>query len=222
MACATGQKLECFSTGDWQQTHELVGHTSKVNLLAYVPNGRLLVSAAGKSVNLWKMPSGKLHGTLPGHMKLVSSVAVSPDSSFLVTGSEDCQVMLWKLPSGRLRGSYGDHDNYVFQLAISPDCERIASWDFDGQVRLWSVGSRRTISRRKVPIGERILFSPDGRWLVLVPEGGGEVHVLDGHSGELVTQLPESFDATFSSDGAWLATGDGKDVVIWSIASGKK
>ncbi|CAG7853008.1 WD repeat-containing protein 5B [Serendipita indica DSM 11827] len=76
--------------------------------------------------------------TLVGHNGSVNSVAFSPDSSRIVSGSEDRKLRLWDADTGQplgepIRGHYGS----VNAVAFSPDSSRIVSGSNDGSIRLW-------------------------------------------------------------------------------------
>jgi len=44
---------------------------------------------------------GKLIRTFKGHNKKINSIAITPDSEYMVTGSDDSTAILWEVKSGR-------------------------------------------------------------------------------------------------------------------------
>src|ERR1041384_4960635 len=56
-----------------------------------------------------------------GHELAVISVAVSPDSNYVATGSRDKSAKLWELSTGREVRSFLGHDYSVTSIDISSD-----------------------------------------------------------------------------------------------------
>jgi WD40 repeat protein len=76
----------------------MTGHSDDVVLLAFSPDGRSLVSAAGSSAMLWDV-TDRLRpyrlAMLPGHADRVGAVAFTPDGRTLATGDMIAKVNLW-------------------------------------------------------------------------------------------------------------------------------
>jgi predicted NACHT family NTPase len=85
----------------------------------------------------WQRKMSWGHITLKGHTKLINSVAFSPDSKRLASGSADQTVKLWDTVTGQeiltLKGNTGG----LTSVAFSPDGKRLASASEDGTVRMW-------------------------------------------------------------------------------------
>jgi len=64
---------------------------------------------------------GLIDRTLEGHKDLVTSVAISPDGNYIVSGSDDTTVKVWKLGTGRLVRTLKGHEGSVTSVAVSPD-----------------------------------------------------------------------------------------------------
>src|SRR5262249_4574113 len=63
----------------------------------------------------------KPRGTLRGHISLVSSLAYSPDSKTLASGSFDKTVKLWDVKTAKEQATLQGHTGWVCSLAYSPD-----------------------------------------------------------------------------------------------------
>uniref|UniRef100_UPI002AD327FD nSTAND1 domain-containing NTPase n=1 Tax=Frankia sp. Cas3 TaxID=3073926 RepID=UPI002AD327FD len=105
----------------------------------------------------------------------VTSVAFSPDSHVLATGSNDRGVRLWDVSSPGQPHLIGvpltGHTGIVTSVAFSPDGRTLASGSNDNSVRLWDVSR----PGQAHPLGEpltgsdtvtSVAFSPDGHTLV--------------------------------------------------------
>lgn len=93
-----------------------------------------------------------LERKLTGHTGWVSSVAVSPDGMWAVSGSgspgdPDKSLKIWDLNTGQCRATLKGHTDQVRFVAITPDGKRILSGSFDTSVRVWDAGSGREVAK---------------------------------------------------------------------------
>ncbi|KAL2817161.1 hypothetical protein BJX63DRAFT_419722 [Aspergillus granulosus] len=83
--------------------------------------------------------------TLEGHSSSVLSVAFSPDSRLLASGSSDNTIKLWDPASGALKYTLEGHSNWVQSVAFSPDgrllARLLASSSYDKTIKLWDPAS---------------------------------------------------------------------------------
>jgi len=66
-----------------------------------------------------------------------SSIALSPDSNRIVSGSSGHSVRLWDVKTGEQLRELRGHTSYIASAAFSPHGNRIVSGSWDKSVRLW-------------------------------------------------------------------------------------
>jgi WD40 repeat protein len=80
-----------------------------------------------------------------GHLRRVSSVALSASGDLLASGSDDGTVKLWDTRSGRLLYSLEGHGGMVNSVALSASGDLLATGFHDGTVKLWDARSGRVL-----------------------------------------------------------------------------
>ncbi|MDJ0703005.1 MAG: AAA-like domain-containing protein [Leptolyngbyaceae cyanobacterium MO_188.B28] len=75
------------------------GHRGRVRKVAFgnLSNREIMASAGlDQTIKLWRL-DGSLIATLPGHLTKIEGLDFSPDGHFLVSGSDDGQLIFWNL-----------------------------------------------------------------------------------------------------------------------------
>lgn len=239
------------SPGDGPET--LRRHTYPVKSVAWSPDGRRIASGSvgsakaaevapefGTALLLWDAQTRQPVGTpLVGNAGLVSAVntvAFSPDSTRLASGSTDNTVRLWNVGSGRAEGQpMTGHAGMVTGVAFSPDGRRLASTAWDGTMRVWNVGTpgslgapwQQAAGAPKPGFGPVLAFEKDGRRSVKVEEGAATVWLTDTQTGRslAVVDFPDGSGAraALSGDGRRVAVaGPDKIVTFYDTATGAR
>lgn len=110
----------CINTGMLQN---LSGHPSRVDCVAFSPNGQQLASTLyDGTIQLWNTSTGVLQHTLKGHMGQVNSVAFTPDYDYLASATDDSKVLIWDVGTGALLRTLEGNMGRVLSVAFSPNC----------------------------------------------------------------------------------------------------
>jgi WD40 repeat protein len=165
---------------------------------------------------------------LTGHQAAVTSVAVTPDGRYVVSGSEDQTVRVWELATGkevrRLTGHLGD----VESVAVTPDGRYILSGGDDTTLRLWELATGEEIRLFAGHEGHvrSVAVTPDGRYVV---SGSWDrtVRIWELATGKEVRRLTGHLfpveSVAVTPDGRYiLSGGDDATLRVWDLATGNQ
>ncbi|WOK09615.1 caspase family protein [Imperialibacter roseus] len=167
-----------------------------------------------------------------GHELAVLSVAQSPDSSLVATGSRDKTAKLWEVSTGREVRSFLGHTGSVNCIDFSADGQYMITSSGDKTARIWEVATGK--SSFTTPVEAKYLtavaFSHDAKYFFT---GGypNEAHLWDLETKKIVQSFRVNADqglgyginVAFSKDGKWLAIGeDNRTANVYSTATWEK
>jgi WD40 repeat protein len=167
-----------------------------------------------------------------GHELAVLTVAISPDSNYVATGSRDKSIKLWELATGREIRSFLGHTTSVISLDFSSDGNYLISGSGDKSARIWEVKTGNEILLVQ-PDQERVtdvVFDPKGKFFVTVGFGGKAV-VWNFPSKKKIAEFNADgyagsgglINLAISADGLWLAVGEDNSVAnVYKTASWQK
>ncbi|MBD2545434.1 MULTISPECIES: WD40 repeat domain-containing protein [Planktothricoides] len=163
--------------------------------------------------------------SLSGHLDWVKSIAISPASTQLVSGSLDSKIKLWNLVTGQIEATLDYHDRGVFAVAISPDGTTLASTSWDKTIKLWELPSGDLIDTLTGHSGSvrSAVFTHDSHTLISC-SFDETIKLWDVRKGQLIKTLTDYSAAVYSlalhPNGKTLATGssDG-NIILWNLAT---
>lgn len=189
----------------------------------FSPDGQWLAARDTTLMNVavWRS-DGTLATTLTGHTDTVNSVQFGPDSSQLVTASDDGMARLWRT-DGTLIRSLGGDTTTASAAMFTPDGQRIITFYGDGTTRVWQTDGalRATLRGYSAPIaasanGQVILTIDNDDVLRLYRPDGNLLAVLKSALSSNLSTLAYSRDAR-----TLLLGGEDGSVQLWDTATGR-
>jgi WD40 repeat protein len=167
---------------------------------------------------------------LTGHAASATSIAFSPDSRLLASGSLDRTVRLWGPQTGTVERVLSGHLGAVRGVAFAPDGKTLASGGAveenaavtGGEIRLWNphTGKLRAVIGGLGSVNA-LGYSPDGRLLAAACQDGIRLWNTASSTPARVLTTRPSLSLAFRPDSLALAGGspDGK-IEVWSLKTG--
>ena len=161
--------------------------------MAFYPDGeRLAAGTQDGRVQLVDVKGGRVYRHWKAHEEGLTSIAVSPDSRFVVTGAgfSDEQVKIWNANDGTSEGALKGHTAWITALAFSPDGNLLASASADQSVRLWDFRARELLACLRGHLHEvwSLAFLPDGKTLL---SGDKRLPVLNENQIQCLFRRPK-------------------------------
>jgi WD40 repeat protein len=218
----------------WECVAELGGHSSWIYGVPMTTGG-MLASVSGSQILFWNLRTKEIDAVFEGHMDIICSLSLSPDSQTLASGSLDKTIRLWNLETKDLICTLAKRKDPIHSVALSLDGRLLASGgenkykSENGQkttIYLWNIDRKeliRTFLGHNLRVNT-LAFSPDSQTLASGSNdatvrlwdvnSGRELHVLEGHSSNIST-------VAFTPDGSSLISSGGGGVKVWDVQTGE-
>jgi WD40 repeat protein len=171
--------------------------------VAYSADGRLLATGGGNSATLWDAASGLELRRLP-HARPLRSVAFSPDSSLVLTVSNESAAHVWNAATGEPVAALPQRQE-VTSAAFSPDGSLVVTGSRDTTGAIWEARTGREVAPLVGHTSQilAVAFSPVGdRIATGSADGSTRVWGLDGRMLDSERGSSYAVDAVaFAPDG---------------------
>jgi len=210
----------------------LMRHGDFVFCAVFSPDGQTIASGSiDQTWRLWNLQGQPLAPPFAGHDSAVNSIAFSPDSPMIVTGSgsfsdKDNTVRLWDLQGNQIALCEG-HAGPITSVQFSPKEQMVISGSHDKTVRLWDLQGNQIAPPFWHEDGVRaVAFSPDGHMIVSGTGGifagpNAAVYLWDKRGnliGQSVRHSGSVESVAFSRDGQIIISGSNdRTTRLWRV-----
>lgn len=223
--------IKNVTNGGSKTIDRILEHDDPVSFAEFSPDGKKLVSAAGRYVHIWDRQVWTRLSL--EHEETVYSFAFSPDAKNLLTISDSSTIRVWDLETQSIIARWHAERGIPFLAKHLSDSSRFMIGFNDGDklyhTEIWDW---RTNQKRVFPssVQSNWLFgsvaSDDLRWLAIADQNEVNLWRLEGDASvptQTFTLEGEVTAIDISSDGNWLAVGC-KDGTVrqWNIKLGTK
>jgi len=143
------------------------GIIGNIDKAALSPDGKLIAVAVGKTAVIWDSSTGEKIAQLEGHENQINAIVFSPDSSQLLTASDDMTARLWDISAGKEQLVLAGHVHNVQSGTFSADGSLIATASEDTTARIWETSNGALKHELLGHEGKvtSVSFSSDGHFL---------------------------------------------------------
>ncbi len=223
IATASGDKILRF----WEtRTGTLVGepvpHEDDITSSSFSPDGKSIVTSAGKAAQVWEVPAGRPRGKSMPHDNAVLEASFGADGKTLVTASGG-EARVWDVVTGATVGEPMRHEK-ITSATFSVN----GKWILTVSQTLVQVWDAQTGKIAGEPIHDDIVMaatiSPDGSRIVTGLANGARI--WDARTGKTMGK-PMRHDlavmsVSFSPDGKRVVTASNdKTARVWDAETGK-
>jgi RNA polymerase sigma factor (sigma-70 family) len=234
----TGKEMRVFGDGVRGDISRFQ-QPSITQSFAFSPDSKFVVAAAGNSVRMWEIASGKEVALAGGHRDSITALAVAPDGKTVVSRGGD-KLIRWEVATGKPLGAFpvsmGTADADLSQDG------RMLALNIGDTIQLVDVATGKVLLRQVPEPGKfagTVAFSPNGK--VLASRGLHHIRLHDTQGGPPLKQIPlpaakdpgprdglsrpprlDPLALAFSPDGQTLAAPVADTLRVWDVTTGKE
>ena len=151
-------------------------HSKYINCMEIAPSGELAatgdIDGQIRVINLHKME--QVGEPLSKHAKGVRSAAFTPDSTQLITGSDDLHIHMTDLQTRQSVLTLVSHADSITSISVNPMQPRyFVSASLDKSIKIWQQGHNKEV--QTIALNDEVWsakFSPDGRYIAVATKNG--------------------------------------------------
>jgi len=196
-----------LATGSWDgrtrvwdlEAGELVQSIPSLTPYAvrFTRNGLYVVSAVlptrenPKKLRLFEIDTGEEIREFIGHTQIVTTIRMSPDGKYMLSGSFDGMVKLWDIATGLQVQKFRGHSARIHAVNFDKTGDLIVTGSDDNTAKLWDAKTGQVIRTFTGHNGtvSSVQISPDGKFLI-TGSHDGTIKTWDLETGsELLTQI---------------------------------
>ncbi len=224
-------KVKIWDIADDRELYTIYTGSHRTSEVVFSPDGAFLAADnnSDKKIIIYHISNNWKSFELRGHSDDINCFAFHPNSTVLAAGSDDKTVKIWDLKSCNLINTYTGHKEDVKAVAFSPDGQWLASADDHLYINIWDMETGKQIrnfrceEKNDYTFGDMtLIFSPDGRLLVVSHEYSDTIHLFEIHADWKHTTLKSKGDVEslcFSPDGNYLQVALRNQIQWWDMQS---
>jgi WD40 repeat protein len=155
----------------------------------FSPDHKHVLASGMDGVDIWRYPAGAHVGSISTKGEYISTAALDPSGSMLITASEGGAVTLYRF-SGLEKVAEVKVDGQALSAGWSPDGQSVIASSSAGYARLWDKSLSRVITDLGPHEGSvyRARFSPDGKKVVTASQDRTAA-IWNATTGKLIYRL---------------------------------
>lgn len=167
-----------------------------------------------------------------GQRSSIKTIAFSPDSRYVLTGSDDNTIYIYDLQNMKFVSKFTDKMSYPAGLTFTSDGRKLLSGNYDKVIRIWNFEDKKLVQKLGgvANVIYNIALSPNAASLAVIGApgfgGGGYIQVLDLKRGAVTKRYDANIlgnTIQYSPDGKYLIAGSfNKGIGVWNIATQQK